>query len=55
MNADKTLYVGGFGCHHEALNQNQLAFAFIGVHRRSSAVPNAFSPTCLGGSSRGKS
>jgi hypothetical protein len=38
MNADKTLSVGGFDCHYESLEQDHLAFAFIGVHRRSSAV-----------------
>jgi hypothetical protein len=37
MNADKTSYVGGFGGHHEVLNQDHLAIALIGVHRRSSA------------------
>jgi hypothetical protein len=42
MNADKTLYVIGFGCQHEALNQDHHAFAFIGVHRRSSAVDSLF-------------
>jgi hypothetical protein len=42
MNADKTLYAVGFGCHHEALNQDHPAFAFIGVHRRSSAVNSLF-------------
>jgi hypothetical protein len=39
MNADENLCVGGCGRHYEALNQDLLAFAFLGVHRRSSAVP----------------
>jgi hypothetical protein len=41
MDADKTFDVGGFGWRHEAWNQNQLAFAFIGVHRHPSAVSSA--------------
>jgi hypothetical protein len=39
MDADKTLIVGGFGSGSGFPNQTRLAFAFIGVHRRSSAVP----------------
>jgi hypothetical protein len=42
MNADETLCACGFGWHREALNQDHLAFASIGVHRRSSAVPMPF-------------
>jgi hypothetical protein len=44
MNADKSMMVGGCGDGPASLIKTQagLAFAFIGVHRRSSAVPSAF-------------
>jgi hypothetical protein len=37
MNADKDFEVGGCGNRPGAPNQTRFAFAFIGVHRRSSA------------------